>query len=162
MKWLAIFILGFSIGCAKKIIAPPTIEVPVQAVEKKFADIPVLEEVPEYVTPPIDIFDATVYFELDESEVIDYTALEPLAATLTQFVDVTATIEGNACPLETNAYNYSLGLRRAIAVKDYFVMKGVDPMKILLKSNGEEDLVTNNPIAYSQNRRTEVHLIEAR
>lgn len=46
-------------------------------------------------------------------------------------------IEGNTDEWGTDEYNYALGLKRAVAVKDALIAKGVDAGKTLLVSYGE-------------------------
>ncbi|TLD85122.1 peptidoglycan-associated lipoprotein [Helicobacter sp. MIT 11-5569] len=46
-------------------------------------------------------------------------------------------IEGNTDEWGTDEYNYALGLKRAVAVKDALVAKGVDENKTVLVSYGE-------------------------
>lgn len=46
-------------------------------------------------------------------------------------------IEGNTDEWGTDEYNYALGLKRAVAVRDSLVAKGVDQNKTILVSYGE-------------------------
>lgn len=46
-------------------------------------------------------------------------------------------VEGNTDEWGTDEYNYALGLKRAVAVKDALVSKGVSESKIVLVSYGE-------------------------
>ncbi len=46
-------------------------------------------------------------------------------------------IEGNTDEWGTDEYNYALGLKRAVAVRESLVAKGVDQNKTILVSYGE-------------------------
>ena len=50
---------------------------------------------------------------------------------------LTVRIEGNTDEWGTDEYNYALGLKRAVAVKDALVAKGVEEGKTVLVSYGE-------------------------
>jgi len=66
-------------------------------------------------------------------------------------------VEGNSDEFGTDEYNYALGLRRAKAVKDDMVAKGVDPKKIKVVSYGESnpDCEDKTKECYQQNRRAD-------
>lgn len=98
-----------------------------------------------------------VFFAFD-SATLDEAAQETLdrqAAWLLQHPDLTVTVEGHADERGTREYNLALGERRATAVKNYLVAKGVDPERILTISYGEERPVDpgHNEAAWALNRR---------
>jgi peptidoglycan-associated lipoprotein len=66
-------------------------------------------------------------------------------------------VEGNSDEFGTDEYNYALGLRRAKAVKDDMVAKGVDPKKIKVVSYGESnpDCQDKTKECYQENRRAD-------
>jgi len=66
-------------------------------------------------------------------------------------------VEGNSDEFGTDEYNYALGLRRAKAVKDDMVAKGVDPSKIKVVSYGESnpECQDKTQACYQQNRRAD-------
>ena len=66
-------------------------------------------------------------------------------------------VEGNSDEFGTDEYNYALGLRRAKAVKDDMVAKGVDPKKIKVVSYGESnpDCLDKTQECYQKNRRAD-------
>ena len=69
-------------------------------------------------------------------------------------------IEGNCDEFGTDEYNYALGLKRAKAVKDSMISKGVDAESMVIVSFGESNPVCSNPTdgCYAQNRRVDLHL----
>ena len=56
-------------------------------------------------------------------------------------------------------YNLALGQRRAEAVSDYFVLNGISPDRITVKSYGEERPIEfgQDEKSYSKNRRVEIN-----
>lgn len=66
-------------------------------------------------------------------------------------------IEGNSDEFGTDEYNYALGLRRAKAVKDSMVAKGVPEKKISIVSYGESNPVCKDGTkkCYQKNRRAD-------
>lgn len=71
-------------------------------------------------------------------------------------------IEGNCDEFGTDEYNYALGLKRAKAVKDSMISKGVDAESMVIVSFGESNPVCSNPTdgCYAQNRRVDLHLVK--
>jgi len=69
------------------------------------------------------------------------------------------TIAGHADERGTREYNLALGQRRADAVKDYFVLSGIDKNRISVKSYGEERPVSfgSDEVSYFKNRRAEIN-----
>ena len=68
----------------------------------------------------------------------------------------------------SKAYNKALSQRRADAIKNYLVSKGISPDRIVSKGYGEERLVNNcadgvpcSEAQHQQNRRTEYRVINA-
>jgi peptidoglycan-associated lipoprotein len=66
-------------------------------------------------------------------------------------------VEGNSDEFGTDEYNYALGLRRAKAVKDSMVVRGVPPKKIVVVSYGESNPVCKDGTkeCYQKNRRAD-------
>jgi len=66
-------------------------------------------------------------------------------------------VEGNSDEFGTDEYNYALGLRRAKAVKDSMVAKGVSSKNITVVSYGESNPVCQDGTkeCYRKNRRAD-------
>lgn len=81
-----------------------------------------------------------VLFDIDQYEVREDAAeiVERQAAWLNRYPDVQVRIEGNADERGTREYNIALGSRRANAVRDELVMRGVSPSRISTVSFGKE------------------------
>ena len=98
-----------------------------------------------------------VFFELDSSSLnsASIATLNKQYQWLQQNSRYRVLIEGHADERGTREYNYSLGARRAQAVRDYLVSKGVSSNKIRTISYGKERpvAVCNDITCWSQNRR---------
>jgi outer membrane protein OmpA-like peptidoglycan-associated protein len=107
--------------------------------------------------PPVHFI---LYFEKDS------TRLRP--SSLSMLTDVLATIQerrsehisavGHSDTLGDKAYNFSLSMRRAAAVKKHLVQRGVDEAFIEITSHGEENplVKTADNVGNPKNRRVEV------
>jgi peptidoglycan-associated lipoprotein len=84
-------------------------------------------------------------------------ALDRKLAVLRQYPDVRLQIEGHCDERGSVEYNQALGNRRATAVRDYLVSRGISASRLETTSFGEErPLVPQaNEGAWSQNRRAE-------
>ena len=98
-----------------------------------------------------------VFFETDVTDLnaANQATLDKQAAWLNQYNRYTFTIEGHADERGTREYNFALGSRRAAAVKDYLIAKGVAASRIKTISYGKERpvAVCNDISCWSQNRR---------
>jgi outer membrane protein OmpA-like peptidoglycan-associated protein len=80
---------------------------------------------------------STVYFEFDKYELTS-EAKQTLDKILAKQNLYSALIYGHTDQLGTNSYNERLSIKRANAVKEYFLAKGVNPQKMkLIKGFGE-------------------------
>lgn len=98
-----------------------------------------------------------VLFAVDQST-IDASAMVVLdgqAEWLMTNPEFTALVEGHADEQGTREYNLALGARRAAAVRDYLVSRGVAPNRINTISFGKERPleICSDESCYSQNRR---------
>ena len=82
----------------------------------------------------------TVYFGFDSSEltVEAQAILDRQAAFLSVNPTVVVIIEGHADERGTREYNLALGDRRAVAVRDYLLAKGLNAARIRTVSYGKE------------------------
>ncbi|MFP4044967.1 MAG: peptidoglycan-associated lipoprotein Pal, partial [Rhodosalinus sp.] len=98
-----------------------------------------------------------VFFAVDQSTLTDEarSVLDEQAEWLTTNSDFSATIEGHADEQGTREYNIALGDRRANAVRDYLVSRGVAQNRLRTVSFGKERPVAlcSDESCYSQNRR---------
>ncbi len=97
-----------------------------------------------------------VYFDFDSYAVRGDAApvLDAQAAWLNRYPSVMVRIEGNADERGTREYNLALGARRANAVRDYLVSRGVSASRISTVSYGKERPIDpgTSESAYQRNR----------
>ena len=99
----------------------------------------------------------TVLFTVDKSD-LRPDALDVLNSQLKWLEDkkfLPITIQGHADEQGTREYNLALGARRATAVKNYFLAKGIEPGQINIVTYGKERplRVCSNEECWSKNRR---------
>ena len=104
---------------------------------------------------------ATVYFDFDKFN-LNSKSLQPLKRAVwarKKNKSIRITMAGHADERGTREYNLALGQRRADAVKDYFVLSGIDKNRISVKSYGEERPASygSDEVSYSKNRRAEIN-----
>lgn len=83
------------------------------------------------------------------------TTLDAQAQWLNKYPSVNVTIEGHSDERGTREYNLALGERRANAVKNYLIGRGVAGNRVNTISYGKEQpaVVGTNPGSWAQNRR---------
>lgn len=100
-----------------------------------------------------------VNFRFDEATLTEpaQRTLDEIARSLQEQPGVRVTIEGHTDSIGTDRYNMDLGLRRAVAVRDYLAGKGVDSDTLDVRSMGEGQPVADNGSAEGRaaNRRAE-------
>lgn len=98
-----------------------------------------------------------VLFAVDQSTISDTgrATLDGQAQWLLANTDYTAVIEGHADEQGTREYNVALGARRANAVREYLVSRGVAGARLRTVSYGKERPIEicSNEACYAKNRR---------
>ena len=98
-----------------------------------------------------------VFFESDSSELTGQSraTLDKQAQWLQQYQTYAFTVEGHADERGTREYNIALGARRAQAVRDYLISRGIPAQRMRTVSYGKERpvAVCNDISCWSQNRR---------
>lgn len=86
---------------------------------------------------PVFVFN-NVLFDLNKAVLRSEgkAAADVVINEMKKYLQDTLEIEGHACDLGTDAYNLSLGQKRADAVKAYMVESGIAPSRIQTKSLG--------------------------
>lgn len=101
-----------------------------------------------------------VNFDFDKSFIRqdDVTNLDQDAATLKEWGDVKVEVAGHTDSIGTDNYNMGLSLRRANAVRDYLISKGIAAENLTAKGYGESQPVADNQTAAGRfkNRRVEL------
>jgi len=133
---------------------------------------PVEEEVMEVIEEePIQIFEeeAVVYeidnvlFDFDKADLKEesYPALDHLLGILLDNPNEVVEISGHTDNVGSNEYNLTLSERRAAAVVDYLVVKGIPQENLVSKGYGEEYPITTNDTEDGRelNRRVEMIIV---
>jgi peptidoglycan-associated lipoprotein len=98
-----------------------------------------------------------VLFAVDQStlDAQSRLVLDGQANWLAANLDYTAVIEGHADEQGTREYNLALGARRANAVREYLVARGIDPNRLRVVSYGKERPLElcSDEACYAKNRR---------
>lgn len=106
-----------------------------------------------------------VFFAVDQSTLSAeaQATLDAQATWLLANTDFTATIEGHADEQGTREYNIALGARRATAVREYLVQRGIPSGRLKTVSFGKERPVEicSDEACYSKNRRSVTVLASA-
>lgn len=149
----------FNVGVLKRFGSVPVV-VPVPLVK------PDVEEEPEQPQDPVvydPITPPLVYFEFDKSDINseDRQKLDVFASeVLDGDSDLKISIEGHTDWIASEQYNMSLSIRRAEAVFNYLVSKGISAERMSTIGYGETRPVSNNNTVNGRalNRRTEIQL----
>lgn len=98
-----------------------------------------------------------VLFLVDQSTLTDIarTTLEGQVQWLLTNTDYSVVVEGHADEQGTREYNLALGARRANAVQEFLVSRGVSPARVRTVSFGKERPIAlcSEESCYAQNRR---------
>jgi outer membrane protein OmpA-like peptidoglycan-associated protein len=111
---------------------------------------------------------ANVHFEFDKADILPFyrTILDQVAQSLLQddWRILEIELRGHTDAIASTEYNYRLGQRRADAVKDYLVSRGVSAARLVTKSYSELEPIapntkadgSDNPDGRALNRRVEM------
>ncbi len=107
----------------------------------------------------------SVYFDFDKFVIKD--DMKPVLDTVADTIKtenlgaINIRVEGNCDEWGTDEYNYALGLKRAKAIQDYLVAKGVSADKLVIFSYGESNPVCKeaNKDCWAKNRRGDFKLL---
>lgn len=140
-------------GCKKKIETDPRGE-PTEAP----APAPAKEEAPAPVAEMMKNF-ARVFFDFDAATLSaeGKASLDANAAIMSEYSDIKLEIQGHADERGTTDYNLALGQKRADAVVQYLLARGISSSRVKSVSYGEERPLDGRSTerAWSQNRRAE-------
>ncbi|MDX1775665.1 MAG: OmpA family protein [Desulfobulbales bacterium] len=87
-----------------------------------------------------------------------YSEIDRIANILVKYPQTVIQVEGHTDSTGSETYNMDLSARRAEAVKNLLVQRGVDPIRILTVAFGESAPIASNATDYgrAQNRRVEI------
>ncbi|MBN1448509.1 MAG: OmpA family protein, partial [Bacteroidetes bacterium] len=105
-----------------------------------------------------------IHFEYDRDVIRTEYIAELLEKTdiFRAYPDMIVEIRGHTDSEGTDAYNENLSMRRALAVKNFFVQQGIAPRRLKAKGFGETVPIMNNTsdIGRAFNRRVEIYVIK--
>ncbi len=105
-----------------------------------------------------------INFEFDKYDLLpqSYPILDHAVDVLNEFNDIDVVITGNTDSIGSNEYNMKLSKKRADAVLNYLLEKGIQRSRITEEWNGEEMPVKDNStkIGRAFNRRVEIKIEE--
>jgi OOP family OmpA-OmpF porin len=105
-----------------------------------------------------------VNFESDKATLLpeSLVILDSVAASLTDWPEVRVEIGGHTDSTNTDAHNMALSDRRAEAVREYLIQKGIDASRLRAKGYGEKSHITENKTQQgrAKNRRVELTRID--
>jgi outer membrane protein OmpA-like peptidoglycan-associated protein len=127
------------------------------------AAVPEPEPVVAPVAEPVPVATLVlegVNFEFDKAVIRpqDYAILDQNIVALKEWGDVDVEVAGHTCSIGTEEYNLGLSLRRAEAVRNYLVSKGVSADRLTVRGYGESRPAVSNATreGRAQNRRVEL------
>lgn len=90
-----------------------------------------------------------------------YSPLNKIADIMNRYPRTQIVVVGHTDSVGSDEYNMQLSLRRANAVADYLILRGVDRYRLGSEGRGEMEPIANNETAAgrSQNRRVEVFVV---
>jgi peptidoglycan-associated lipoprotein len=165
----------FAAGCHKKVPAPAPAPPPPPPAAPVTPPPPQPPPPPPPAPPPAPLSDEQifaqktleqvnlekplddVYFDLDESTIRDDArpGLQKDADWMKKWTSTQVTVEGHCDSRGSSEYNLALGARRAEAVKDYLVNRGIPAGRLAVVSKGKEQPFCGdeNEACWRQNRR---------
>ena len=89
-----------------------------------------------------------------------YSEIDRIANVMLQYPDTVIRVEGHTDSTGTEAYNLELSARRAVAVKNLIVAKGISPYRLETVTFGETSPIATNKIEAGRqmNRRVEIKI----
>ena len=158
----ALSVLTFMTGCANKstsqvMVAP---NAPTGYTGVIYTGVAPLVDNDETVKALASTLPSLVYFDFDSDEIKPQAAaiLDEQAQFLTTNQTARVLVAGHTDERGSREYNMSLGERRAVAVRNYLLGKGINQASVEIISFGEERPIAfgTNEEAWSQNRRAEL------
>lgn len=101
---------------------------------------------------------------LDSAEILKNSGgiIDKATKILKENPGIKVRIEGHTCGIGSDEYNLKLSRKRALAVKNYLISKGIPAERMQTAGKGEKFPVSSNETAEGrkQNRRVEFIVIE--
>ncbi|MBU1396755.1 MAG: OmpA family protein [Gammaproteobacteria bacterium] len=121
---------------------------------------PAAAAAPPEPAPAMTLVLEGVNFDFDKAVIRPegYAKLDQDVAALKEWGDVDVEVAGHTCSIGTEEYNLGLSLRRAEAVRNYLVSKGISADRLTVRGYGESRPAVSNATreGRAQNRRVEL------
>lgn len=163
LSLVAVTLLGLALvlcpGCKKKQTTVP--DGPVEIVENGGAmeialssDVPALTDFQEPANAEV-YRDIHFDFDSDIIRAVDRPILEGIAADLEANPGMYLLVEGHCDERGTSEYNLALGERRSLSTRAFLAGLGVDELRVVTVTYGEEDPIDpgHDEAAWAKNRR---------
>jgi OOP family OmpA-OmpF porin len=109
-------------------------------------------------------FEAVLLFDFDSAKIKSeaYSMLNKASAILKKHPEINVEVDGHTCNIGTPAYNQNLSKKRAKAVMEYFVGRGVDAKRLKINGYGLRRPVADNSTkeGRTKNRRVELTIAQ--
>jgi len=172
-----VLVVGIVAGCGGEVATPspsvsrdespttttPGSGAPVDAPGSQAAS-PAVAEAPPSAPKVVERLTIRINFDLDKAVIrpADEPELQTALAFIMKYPGYKVSIEGHTDSLASETYNQALSLRRATAVRDYFVKHGAtDTGRMTVVGHGESMPIADNrtPEGRFQNRRVEILIL---
>lgn len=104
-----------------------------------------------------------IYFDLDKATIQrkSHRVLNQAVEVLKKFPQIRLEIVGHTDATGTEAHNRELSQKRAEAVRQYLIDKGIEADRLVARGAGEDEPIASNetPTGRAENRRTEFNII---
>jgi OOP family OmpA-OmpF porin len=105
-----------------------------------------------------------IYFDLDKATIQRRSnrVLSEAVKVLDKYPEIKVEIVGHTDSTGNDAYNLELSQKRAEAVRQFLIDKGIDGDRLVARGAGEGEPISDNktPIGRAENRRTEFNIID--
>ena len=133
---------------------------PLQAPKPVPSSEPIVVAMP-IMTVTSFVFDSRrLQFDVDSADMTDGSeaTLAPVVTLLRDYPQISIEITGHTCWLGSDEYNLALSKKRADAVADYLVGRGIDAQRLFVTGEGEFKPVESNltEAGRRSNRRVEI------
>jgi type IX secretion system PorP/SprF family membrane protein len=111
-----------------------------------------------------DVFFAIGKSELDAKANASLEAISPYLARAKEDQSFAIYLNGNASLEGSSEYNFALSIRRAVAVKNYLIARGVPADQVIVLPHGEEHPINKqgNEAERAKNRRVDIFVAETK
>lgn len=126
-------------------------------------EIPVADPKPAAEPEPVKwVLNTGYMFDFDKAVIKEhyYVLLDYIVEAMETTPTLRFEIQGHTCSIGSKAYNQKLSERRAKAINDYLVLKGIDQSRLTAVGFGEEKPAFSNDTEEERAKNRRVELVE--